>query len=436
MAQEEGKNLMKQQVRQMILFVGIAACCSPSVSSAFQAVDEMLWPERGIFPAYPAEEADGKTVRFSVFSGLLHDSNPFRLSDSTNPATTIGSSSKSDTIFRYGAGVDADLPISRQKVQLNARVERRDFDRFDVLDHTAYRLGAGWKWVAAPEWSGDLGYQRDHRLSSLADIQAPIRDMITSDYVYGSAGYRLDARWRVRGALDFWHHNHSEPTRATLDNRTGSGTIGFDYMTPAENSVGGQFKYTRGNFPNQQPVGPVVTVDNQFKEYETSLVAHWVVTGKSTFDARVGYTSREHEQVPQRDFGGWTGRLAYDWFVAAKTLLNFAVWREVHSYEDVQASYVVSRGASFGPAWAPTDKIVLQARLLYDKRNYQGDPGFVVTGAPEREDTFKGIRLSAGWTPRRFIELVGSVERGDRDSNVVGKDYDYTSWMANARIRF
>ena len=180
-----------------------------------------------------------------------------------------------------------------------------------------------------------------------------------------------------------------------------------------------------------------MAVDNEFKEYETSAVARWVVTGKSTFTGRVGYTERKHEQVPQRDFNGWTGRLEYDWFVANKTLLNFAVWHEIASYADLQASYVVSEGVSFGPAWAPTEKLILQAKLIHENRDYQGDPGFVAsTATPLREDKFDGVRLSAGWTPRRWIELVVSVDHGKRDSNVVGREYDFTSVLGNARVRF
>jgi exopolysaccharide biosynthesis operon protein EpsL len=425
---------MKERVRQLVLAAGVAACCSPSVSSAFQAVDEMLWPERGVFPAYPAEPADGRTIRYSVFSGLLHDNNLFRLSDSADPVTAIGSSERSDTIFRVGAGIDANLPISRQNILLNARFELREFDRFDLLDHTAYRFGGAWNWRVGNDWEGLLGYQRDHYLSGLADIQRAVKDMITTDHAYGSAAYRIDARWRVRGGLDFWRYEHGDASQLTLDNRTGSLVIGGDYVTPANNSIGAQFRYTEGKYPNQ-----ILTINNDYKEYETSAVARWVVTGKSTFTGRVGYTKREHEQFAQRDFDGLTGRLEYDWFVANKTLLNFALYREIGSYIDTNASYVVNQGGSFGPAWAPTDKVILQARLVHEKRDYQGEPVVAVVGVPQREDTFRGIRVSAGWAPRRSVEVVLSAEHGDRNSNVsfpIDRSYDYTSYLANVRLRF
>jgi hypothetical protein len=239
----------------------------------------------------------------------------------------------------------------------------------------------------------------------------------------------------VRGGLDWWKYDHAEPTRAVIDLRTTSGTVGVDYVTPAFNSIGAQFKYTEGSYANLQPVGALL-VDNSFREYEASAVAHWIVTGKSVLDGRIGYTKREHKQLPQRDFDGLTGRLSYDWFVASKTVLNFAVWRETLGYTDVTASYVVSKGASFGPSWAPTAQLVFQGRLVHEKRDFSGAPGLVLGIGPQSKDTFNGVRLSAGWTPRRFIELVVAADKGERSSNTVGRDYDYTAVMANAKLRF
>ena len=414
---------MKQRVRHVILAAGIAACCSPAVSSAFDAVDEVLWPDRGTFPAYPAEPPDGRTVRFSAYTGLMHDDNVLRL-----PDNAIAPNGRSDTIFRLGAALDANIPISRQNILVNARVERRDYDRYDVLDHTAYRGNAAWNWTVGNDWSGDVGYLRDHYLSSLADIQRPLKDMIDLDYFYANAGYRIDARWRARAGYEYRRYEHDEPTQTALDTHTNSVIVGADYLTSAQNSVGAQFRYGEGSYPNQQL--------NDYKEYETSAVARWVVTGKSTFTGRLGYTKREHDFVPQRDFSGVTGRLVDHWFVANKTLLNFALYREIGSYIDTQSSYVINQGGSFGPAWAPTEKLIFQARLVYEKRDYEGSPATAVPGTITREDTFKGIRLSGGWTPRRNIEIVVSVDHGNRDSNITSSSYDFTSVLANAKLKF
>ncbi len=406
----------------------------PLTASAFQTTEDILWPAEGKFPAYP-QEPDERRVEFSLSGGLYHDSNLFRLSDSTNPQTAIGTDDKSGNVARVGVGLKANLPVSRQRLLIDASVDDYKYEHFGLLDHVAYRAGATWKWQLERQWSGEVGYNRQHYLASLAELQAAVKDMITVDHAFANAGYLLTPRWRIRGGLDWFKYNHGDATRTTLDNRTTSATAGLDYLTPAGNSVGGQVKYTKGEYPNREFVAGSF-VDNEYDETETSAVAHWMVTGKSTFDGRLGYTRRTHSQLSQRDFSGVTGRLNYDWTPGAKTLLNFALWREIRSIEDLSASYVLSRGASFGPSWAPTSKLVLQAKLVHEKRDFEGDPGFVLLAGPQREDTFRGLRLAAGYAPRRNIELAIAVERGERDSNILGRDYNYNAVSANAKLRF
>jgi hypothetical protein len=196
-----------------------------------------------------------------------------------------------------------------------------------------------------------------------------------------------------------------------------------------------QADYSEGRYPNLQVVAGSL-VDNQYKEVESSLVAHWIVTGLSTLDARAGYTNRRYDQFSQRDFSGFTGRLNYDWTPSGKTLLNFQTWRDIQAYQYVYANFVLSTGASFGPNWAPTSKIVVQPKLVYEKRSFEGNPGIALGTAPQIEDTFRGYYLAVAYTPQRNLEFDLGVQRGDRSSNTFGRDFDYTAVFANAKLAF
>ena len=438
---------MKERMRRATYAaVMLLGCCLPLAAHAFEAVDEIYWPEGGRFPAYPAV-TDSRTVRFNAFGGVMRDSNLFRLSDATPPIA--GSAQKHDTIYRYGVGVDVDLPVSRQRVLLVGRVEQRKYDEFDALDHTAYQLGGTWRWVVGNDWSGDIGYERRKYLEGFGETQALVKDMVTADHAFANGGYLLTPRWRVRGGLELWKFDHSDARRAPSEARITSVIAGVDYVTPALNSIGGQLRYNDGDYPNPQPAiigGAPTLVDNSYREWEASVVLHWVLTGKTTMDARLGYTMREHEQFPQRDFDGFTGRISFDWFVASKTLLNFVAWRETLGNTGVLAtdlvtqsasfaSYVLSSGVSFGPSWAPTAQVVLHGRIVRETRDFKGSATLAGAGA-EIEDTFTGYRLAAGWNPRRFLELTIAADRGERNSNFAPRQYDYTAVMANARVRF
>ena len=409
-----------------LMAAALLGCASGA--AALEGLDDIYWPETDKFPAY-AYEPDPRNVVFSLFGGYDRDSNPFRLSSSAVPGP------QSDSIYRAGAGIRAEIPSGRQRFVLEARGQRHDYDRFDLLDHTSYGAGAAWRWAVGNQWSGEAGFARKRFLGSLEDVQAPVKDMIVEDRFFLNAGYLVTPRWRVRGALDWTRWDHDDPVRAELDARIWSGTAGLDYVTPANNSVGGQVKVSEGEYPNQQAVAGALVV-NDYREIEASVVARWMVTGKSTFDARAGYTRREHDEVAQRDFDGFTGRLGLDWFVAAKTLLNFALWREIQSTDDASASYILSEGWSVGPAWAPTIKLVFQAKYLRENREFKGDPSLVIVGGVPREDKFDGFSVVAGWTPVRNVHLSLGAEWGDRTSNVFLRDFDYRLISANARIRF
>ena len=408
--------------------VAAALMCCASGAAALETLDEIYWPETGKFPAY-AYEPDPRTVVFSLFGGYDRDSNPFRLSS----AAVTGP--QSDSVYRAGAGIRAELPSGRQRFVLEARGQRHEYDRFDLLDHTSYGAGAAWRWAVGSQWSGEAGIARKRFLGGFEDVQAPVKDMITEDRAFVSAGYLVTPRWRIRGAFDFTRWDHDDPTRTELDARIYSGTAGLDYVTPANNHVGGQIKVSEGEYPTQQAVAGALVV-NDYREIEASMVMRWILTGKSTLDARAGYTKREHDELAQRDFDGFTGRLGLDWFVAAKTLLNFALWREIQSTDDASASYVLSEGWSVGPAWAPTIKLVFQARYLRENREFKGDPALVIVGGVPREDKFDGFSVIAGYTPVRNVHLSLGAEWGDRTSNIFMRDYDYRLISANARIRF
>lgn len=418
--------------------IGIAALmCLPAVASGYETTEDILWPDRGRFTGYP-QETDPRRVQFSVSGGIYHDDNIFRLSDS---AVVPGVTERSDTIYRVGLGLRADIPVSRQRLLLDANIDNYTFDHNSLLDHVAYRAGAAWRWQVGSRLSGDLGYSRRRFLGDLGEIQAPLKDLVTEDRTYARAGFMVTPRWRVRGAADWFKWEHGAASRDVLDLRVASATVGLDYVTPARNSVGGQLKYSHGDYPNRQAVAGG-TVANSYDEYETSAVLHWILTGKTVFDARIGYTKREHDEVPARDFDGATGRLSLDWAAGAKTLINASAWREIRSVEEAgtleqaAASYVLSTGVSIGPAWAPTSKLVFQAKAVHEKREYQGDPDPAFVGLPHREDTFKGIRLSAGYTPRRSLQFSLSLDHGERDSNRLLRDYDYNLLSANARFQF
>ena len=411
-----------------------ALLCAPGTGLAFETSDALAWPDQGLFPAYQMQ-APGRPVRLLVSGGLYRDSNLFRLADGANTQALLGTTERSDTVGRVGLGLKADLRRSRQALLLDLRADDYRFHRFDFLDYTGYRAGATWKWQAGQDWGGDLGYREQRSLAPFGELQAAVRDLITSRHAFLSARRRLSPEWRLRGGLDWTRYEHSNDLLASAENRTTAVTLGADHFTPQGNSVGAQLVGSEGIYPNRQLVAGS-TVDNRYRELEASAVVNWQAGGKTRTRARIGYTARRHDQIGERDFHGATGRLDFSWTPGAKTVLDLAAWRELRSIEDTLASYVLSEGVSFGPHWAPRAGFVVQAKLFRERRDYRGDPGFVLASAPRRVDTLHGGRLALGYSPRGFLRVSLVLEHGTRDSNVAGGDYAYNLVSANARFSF
>lgn len=387
-----------------------------------RAADPVMWPKLGFFPAYPLED-DDRRVRVAATAAYSVDDNLFRVSDQAPPPIPA-SEERGDRYLRAGLQLDADLDVSRQKFELDATVDHYSFDEFSMLDEWLYYGAADWLWVVGSHLDGEVGYTRSLRYPDFSELQYASDDLVTYQHAHLSADWRALTRMEVRALFEGAQYEHEDLTRASLNNRVLSGTLGLFYVGPSNGSIGVQYKESDGDYPKRDPMG-LVFVDNRYREKEASLVMSMPFEARLAADLRVGYTQRRHEEVVERDFDGVTGRLQLRYSPTPKTLIDFAMYREVQPVEDLTASYALVEGFSVGPAWAPTLKWVLQASYFYNERTLAGDPGFVLTDAPQREDRIHGGRVAVGYQPNRHVQATLSFEQGVRTSNVVNADYEY-----------
>src|SRR4051812_17322175 len=102
----------------------------PASAMAFETVDTIVYPSRGLFPAYPSDVAP-RPVEFYVQGGVMHDNNVARLSKSQNASAVLGSSQRSDDITRLGAGVRFDQRVlGRQTLRFEARGDQYWYNKY------------------------------------------------------------------------------------------------------------------------------------------------------------------------------------------------------------------------------------------------------------------------------------------------------------------
>ena len=90
----------------------------------------------------------------------------------------------------------------------------------------------------------------------------------------------------------------------------------------------------------------------------------------------------------------------------------------------------------FSPAWAATAKLAVQAHASYEKRSYQGDPGFLLGALPQREDKLRAAGLTVSYAPDEKVKTQMSWQNESRDSSTAGGGYRASSVSANVHIGF
>lgn len=415
------------------------ALLAPAAAFAqhFEAVDNIPWPTLGRFPAYQPEAP--RPTEIYVRAGALRDNNIFRFADGVNRRALLGDrDDPSDEVLRVGAGIRHDFLVTgRQRLRLTANGDQYSYHRNSRLNHVGYGLRGEWFWEFTNDLSGALGYERRHRLADLAALQRPVKDMITEDHAFANGAYRLGPSVRLRGAVDGARARRSESELTAANSRALTLLGGVDYVTALGNAFGVEVRQTKANYPTLEPiVGSTTLVNNEFTEREVALVTTIVAGPQITGTARIGRTNRSYVQFPERNFSGTTWRGTLLWTPLQKTGFELALYHEPRSIIDIAATSVVVTGATFGPRWAPTEKLVFYALVLRERQQFQGEAAQIVAGAPQQEQIVRLTRFGAGWEPRRFIELSAGLEHGTRVSNVFLRDYTYTAVMANAQFKF
>jgi hypothetical protein len=402
-----------------------AACLlalAPAAALAFETVDTLPWPSSGRFPAYSVPPPAPWDLW--AYAGFMHDSNVLRRQ----------TDERSDTIMRYGAGIRGTaLVYGRQRLLLEAVGEYYDYIDLNALDHFAYAARAEWLWELGNQLAGTAGYRRIHRLADPAESGRATRAMITEDRLHAGGAYTFTPDWRLTGGVEWGNVSRDGPTLGETQTITTRG--GIEHFSPLGNVIGLEVRRTTGDAPVSEELGLGAFPNNQLDHKEVAALIAYNFGAQLRATGRVGHAQRSYSELQGRDFNGTTYRGGVEWHPGTKTLLVFEVFREPTAIIDATALHVLRRGTAFGPSWAPTVKLVFSARFVNERRIFQGDPA-VESGAILRDETLRVIRLGAGWEPQRRWQLSAALDRGTRESNVLGRDFDFTAFVLNLRFTY
>jgi hypothetical protein len=411
-------------VRRCLRSVALAALpftflVASSAGLAFETVDTLPYPSAGAFPAWPGDPIPPWTV--FAYGGMMYDSNAFRRS----------TGEQSDMVARLGAGGRMLQRIyGRQRLLLEGFGEYYDFNRFSEIDHFGYGVRADWLWELGNDVDGAVGYTRRRRHADLGEFQSETRVMTTTDRVVVDGGYRFAANWRIFAGAE--HVSSKRNTALAPDLELNTARASLTYGTPLGNRIGAEFRGTKGDARVVDSVTETVFVDD-FDERELAATVIYGLTGQIRVNGRAGRTERDYAALTGRNFSGTTYDGVLEWLPSQKLIFSFNAYRRLESVIDIDASHVLREGVAFGTSWAPTFKLVFTARFINEQRLYEGDPGAALTGVAARDETLRIWRFGAGWEPRRHWQVGAGFDLGERESNQLGREYDYTQVMLNVR---
>lgn len=396
----------------------------PSSALAFETVDTMLWPSYGAFPAYPRDYLRPWGLR--AYAGAMYDDN----------VTRVSTRERSDLISRFGVGGNWGARIyGRQSAVLDGFVEWRDYQKLEELDHLAYGTSAAWLWELGNNLAGTLGWRRDHRMADLSERRVARKDMLTTDRLDATGGYRISPDFRLTGGYGLLHVDRDNTPEDTATTNTWAARGGIEYVSGLGNTVGVEARYGEGDAPVDSPLIARLP-NNRYTQKDIALTMAYSLAYDLRIRGRIGHTTREYTDFVGGDFSGNTGQGALEWRPGVKTVMVFEAYRVADPIIDATAVHVDRRGAAVGLNWAATVKLVFGARFTNERRIYVGDPSAALQGEPLRDDTLRFWRFSAGWEPERHWQFSTALDYGDRESNILGQNYDYTAVTFNLRYSY
>lgn len=379
--------------------------------------------------APPAIAKEGDTFRPFVSYTHYYDSNLYRLADSEKNLVP----QLSDQYSVLSAGLNVDWQPGRQRVIASAAKNLVRFSRYSNLDYDGSDYLLRWNWRLGNRWSGLVGATEKVTQSSLSDqLGLPLNNTVTRESRFANAEWQFHPRWHVGLGAETASSISSTTQQAPLDYEDTSVSATLGYATPKGSKLRAELRQVDGEYPNR----PVTYVDRLYTQTEYNLLGDWSVTGKLTARGRIGYTQRENDTQSQRDFSGMTGRVSADYFPTGKTMLSWALYREISNSDDLNASYQLNTGTSLGAAWMLTSKITLRANGSFENRTSEGDTGVVIPGLVQRdEDTLSGS-LSLSYSPVRMATIDVGLQAGERRSNIAANDYRFNAVFVNVRGDF
>lgn len=380
-----------------------------------------------------------------IVDELMHDDNLFRVPhESVNNPSLRPIEHVEDYANQLTVGARARLQSGRQTLRVAARVSDVQFHRNDQLDYTGGQANLALDWELGSRLSGRVLGDYRRSLASYTNYRFFERDIVEA--IDGALETRIGIgpRFALLSSVRARQTDHSDPERRSENFESDAASVGLEYAPSQTKRFALEYRYLQGDFPNSlEPSGPS-TRDRSYEETLVRLRTEYALTAKLRLSGNVGALARDYaSHAVTEDYSGSVWETTLAWQPRAKLGFELSAWRQLKAYVDAESDYFIARGVSFGPTWAPTNKLRIAFEYFHEEQDYIGKPtlasepdadGSVVISDDGRRDDVDIARISASYVPRDFLELDLTWACIDRGSNRAHHDYD--ARVASVAVRF
>jgi hypothetical protein len=397
-----------------------AALFSIAMGASVAQAQPALFPETEISP----DQADA--LRLGVGADLEYHSNLFALPNNA----------RSDTILRVPLSAVYNRDFGSQQLRLDAQATPTKYFSNSRLDFVGYSAGGRWDVELARPLYTQLEARFDRfRTPFSSSLTDNIEDRVL---LRALGGFRFTPAWSVFGALDQSTLDNSAAVQRQNDFTFRGYEGGLRYEPGNATDVDFFYRRSDGQYPNRQVLdanGNVLpgAIDNAFNQ--DAFLGRLVY--RPSTDTRIigtaGYTRRDYATLPQRNFSGLTAGAIIEWAWTGSVIMRVNLLRDIVADTSINANYAEIQRIALEPAVRLTGRTTLVPLVSWERRNYAGDPGFVITGEPERRDTLTRLGLEARYEFSRNVFLNGFAWSQRRSSNYA--QFEFTDTVLGAGFR-
>jgi Putative beta-barrel porin 2 len=359
------------------------------------------------------------TIDTSATARYEYNSNVFDLQGGYLVPGTTNDYQHSDRLYTYGAALDANYLWDQQKLFAVLSTTNFRYDHFTQLDHNEYNLDGGLNWKLGRTLDGTLEVLRNRAMVAFTNVENAQFVLQTQQRESAKIGYAFMPEWRIEGSGYYQTIDQTFFGAPDVNLRESFGQAALKYVGVAGLTSGLSAGYYVGNY-----TGASAAFNPSYRQTTIALVATYEPTGRSLYNAALGYSDRTSGSSVN-SISGFTGEIDYTNQLTGKTSMQLQLSRAINSYV-ANVSSEIDSIAALNVRWQATYKTRVVGGYSWTYRDLPGQ-GTSPIGS-ERIDRLQYATLKVEYEPVRWLSIRPYINVQTRSSNFIGGNFNATAY--------